>query len=203
MKRVLLAGDAAGLINSLNGEGIQYALLSGRWAAECLKHCLTSNDHSISALQKYEQKIKNVVGYDMCFSNMVIQFIRNRNLNPLWLKLLEMISEKAAKDEAYAKVAGGILAGLVPANKAISVSFLGKSVGQGVNTAVKTGFDTIKKGPVGIATLGIQSAGFAVAQLTGMLQNPGEYVRWMKGIANNGLELSGYILRDMKERIAG
>ncbi|TMR93994.1 NAD(P)/FAD-dependent oxidoreductase [Nonomuraea basaltis] len=32
--RVLLAGDAAGLINPLTGEGIYYALLSGRLAAE-------------------------------------------------------------------------------------------------------------------------------------------------------------------------
>lgn len=36
--RVLLVGDAAGLINPLNGEGIQYALLSGRWAAETVSH---------------------------------------------------------------------------------------------------------------------------------------------------------------------
>jgi geranylgeranyl reductase family protein len=33
-ERVMLCGDAAGFINPLNGEGIQYALLSGRWAAE-------------------------------------------------------------------------------------------------------------------------------------------------------------------------
>ena len=39
--RVLLTGDAAGLINSLNGEGIQTALSSGRWAAETLINCLT------------------------------------------------------------------------------------------------------------------------------------------------------------------
>jgi menaquinone-9 beta-reductase len=32
--RVMLLGDAAGLINPLNGEGIQYALQSARWAAD-------------------------------------------------------------------------------------------------------------------------------------------------------------------------
>ena len=32
--RVLLTGDAAGLVNSINGEGMQYAMQSGRWAAE-------------------------------------------------------------------------------------------------------------------------------------------------------------------------
>jgi flavin-dependent dehydrogenase len=34
--RVLLVGDAAGLADPLTREGIRYALLSGRWAAECL-----------------------------------------------------------------------------------------------------------------------------------------------------------------------
>jgi flavin-dependent dehydrogenase len=42
--RVLLAGDAAGLINPLNGEGIQYALLSGRWAAETAVQAAARND---------------------------------------------------------------------------------------------------------------------------------------------------------------
>jgi flavin-dependent dehydrogenase len=34
--RVLLVGDAAGVADPLTREGIRYALLSGRWAAECL-----------------------------------------------------------------------------------------------------------------------------------------------------------------------
>ncbi|MGH6935196.1 MAG: geranylgeranyl reductase family protein, partial [Methylocella sp.] len=38
--RVMLIGDAASLINPLNGEGIQYALLSARWVAETLAPCL-------------------------------------------------------------------------------------------------------------------------------------------------------------------
>jgi flavin-dependent dehydrogenase len=36
--RVLLVGDAAGLINPLQGEGISQALQSGRWAAEAVLH---------------------------------------------------------------------------------------------------------------------------------------------------------------------
>jgi flavin-dependent dehydrogenase len=37
----MLIGDAAGLINPLNGEGIQHALQSARWAAEVLAHVCT------------------------------------------------------------------------------------------------------------------------------------------------------------------
>jgi geranylgeranyl reductase family protein len=36
--RVLLVGDAAGLVNPLQGEGISQALQSGRWAAEAILH---------------------------------------------------------------------------------------------------------------------------------------------------------------------
>jgi flavin-dependent dehydrogenase len=36
--RTLLVGDAAGLINPLQGEGISQALQSGRWAAEAILH---------------------------------------------------------------------------------------------------------------------------------------------------------------------
>jgi flavin-dependent dehydrogenase len=36
--RVLLVGDAAGLINPMQGEGISQALQSGRWAAEAILH---------------------------------------------------------------------------------------------------------------------------------------------------------------------
>ena len=34
--RVLLVGDAAGLVNPLQGEGISQAMQSGRWAAEAI-----------------------------------------------------------------------------------------------------------------------------------------------------------------------
>ncbi|HEY3809866.1 MAG TPA: geranylgeranyl reductase family protein [Acidimicrobiales bacterium] len=36
--RVLLVGDAAGLVNPLQGEGIAQAMQSGRWAAEAILH---------------------------------------------------------------------------------------------------------------------------------------------------------------------
>ncbi len=37
--RVLLVGDAAGLVNPLQGEGIAHAMRSGRWAAEAILGC--------------------------------------------------------------------------------------------------------------------------------------------------------------------
>jgi flavin-dependent dehydrogenase len=37
----------------LNGEGIQYALISGRWASECALACLAEDDFSEHRLQSY------------------------------------------------------------------------------------------------------------------------------------------------------
>ena len=199
--RVLLVGDAAGLINSLNGEGIQYALLSGRWAAETIIACSAAGEHSNAALQKYEETIKHLVGYDMCLSNLVIQFIRNRNLNPLWLNLLEMMTDKAAKDEYYAMVAGGILAGLVPASEAVSVSFIGKSILEGISSISKSVMQTVKQGPVHIAGEGIRASAFALSQLSSMVQNPKDYLRWSKGLIDTGIDLSGYVVDDIKTKI--
>jgi geranylgeranyl reductase family protein len=200
-ERVLLAGDAAGLINSLNGEGIQYALLSGRWAAETIIECFAQNKYSHDALKKYEQTIKHFVGYDMCLSNMVIQFIRNRHLNPLWLNLLEVMTDKASKDEQYANVAGGILAGVVPASEAVSFSFIGKSVMQGIATIVDTAMNTAKQGPVHIVGQGIRAAGFALSQVSSVLNQPEAYINWTKGLVNTGADLSGYVLKDIRRKI--
>lgn len=41
---VVLVGDAASLINPISGEGIAYALESGRWAAEAVASALRNND---------------------------------------------------------------------------------------------------------------------------------------------------------------
>jgi menaquinone-9 beta-reductase len=130
--RVLLTGDAAGLVNSLNGEGIQYALQSGRWAAESVIECFSLSDLSEESLNIFNTKIQYEIGYDMSISNIAMQFIRNRNLNPLWLKLLEIMIAQAKKDEKYANIAGGILSGMIPTSEAIKFYFIRKSIFRGL-----------------------------------------------------------------------
>ena len=51
---VLLAGDAGSFIDPITGEGIYYALKTGRYAAEAVAHALEKNDES-AALVRYEQ----------------------------------------------------------------------------------------------------------------------------------------------------
>jgi geranylgeranyl reductase family protein len=54
--RVMLAGDAAGLINPLTGEGIYYALLSGRLAGQA---AVQASDDPLPA---YRRGLKNTLG---------------------------------------------------------------------------------------------------------------------------------------------
>ena len=56
--RVLLVGEAAGLVNPMSGEGIDYALESGVVAGECLEHCLERGDWSERMLSQYERRLR-------------------------------------------------------------------------------------------------------------------------------------------------
>src|SRR5690606_19899832 len=108
-----LAGDAAGLINSLNGEGIQTAVSSGRWAAETLIDCLQKNALTKNDLGAYRSTVEREIGCDLMLSQVVIEYIRNRTLNPVWLQLMSTISSRARANPRYAGVAGGVLSGIV------------------------------------------------------------------------------------------
>lgn len=53
-ERVMLVGDAAGLVVGTSGEGIYWAMKSGQWAAETLVEALPNG--SQQALRRYEQR---------------------------------------------------------------------------------------------------------------------------------------------------
>jgi menaquinone-9 beta-reductase len=56
--RVLAVGEAAGLVNPVTGEGIDYALESGRLAAEHLAAMFGRGDMSPAALQGYDRVLR-------------------------------------------------------------------------------------------------------------------------------------------------
>jgi menaquinone-9 beta-reductase len=199
--RVVLVGDAAGLINSLNGEGIQYALLSGRWAAETITACLKEEKYDAASLATYSRKIEEEVGYDMSLANTVIQFIRNRSFNPLWLKMLQMLSERAKHDEKYADVAGGILAGLVPASEAVSFSFLSKTALQVFFSTAKDTVENVARGPRHLVQLFFDASRTGLRMANEAVNNPKDYVKWGKGIVSSTWHLSGHVLKDMQKRL--
>jgi geranylgeranyl reductase family protein len=63
--KVLLCGDAAGLINPITGEGIHYAMYSGRIAAKIIDAALHEKNTSNRFLSKYEHQWKHAFGKDI------------------------------------------------------------------------------------------------------------------------------------------
>lgn len=55
--RTLIAGEAAGLVNPLTGEGIDYALESGRMAADGALAMLAANDFGAARLDEYARSL--------------------------------------------------------------------------------------------------------------------------------------------------
>jgi geranylgeranyl reductase family protein len=127
-ERVLLVGDAAGLINPMNGEGIQYALSSARFAAETLNRCLDAGDCSRERFSAYERSLRDSLLDDMLLARLIVRTIANRGLNRLWLAILRAIAARARRDRAYARATGGVVAGVVPAREAIETPILVRSL---------------------------------------------------------------------------
>ncbi len=199
--RLLLLGDAAGLINSLNGEGIQYALLSARWASKTIAECIKNDEFSVAALQSYDDAIEEELRYDLALSNMIIQFIRNRTLNPIWLELLKILVAQAKVDKKYAAIAGGILAGLQPANKALHPKFIMSTLLQGMLYVGMQSTGSLLKGPSHWIFLLGQSSKHAYTLLRDIQAHPIGYADWIKGIALNGIEISTHIFKDVKKQV--
>jgi flavin-dependent dehydrogenase len=62
---VLLAGDAAGLVDSFNGEGIRFAIASGRFAAETVISAHQRNDFTGHMLSTYQNRCFEYMGRDL------------------------------------------------------------------------------------------------------------------------------------------
>jgi geranylgeranyl reductase family protein len=122
--RVLLVGDAAGLINPLNGEGIQWALCSARWAAEAVAQFVRSGGHHAQTLTAYGSRLRREIGTDMLLARLVVRAIANRALNPLWLTMLRGIAARARADSGYALATGGAMAGIVAVREAFATGVL-------------------------------------------------------------------------------
>lgn len=187
--RVLLVGDAAGLINPLNGEGIQYAMQSGRWAAQVLLEALARRDLGQAALLPYARRVAQELRYDMALSRVIVQLIRNRSLNALWLQALQVIVARARGDADYAAITGGVLAGLVPASRVLQPDIVRKTV---VQAALSMGFGTARqllRGPGHLRALVREAGHQAMQSASTMAQHPRQTVRWGLGVAGGALEL--------------
>jgi len=188
--RVLLVGDAAGFINPLNGEGIQYALASGRWAAETALACISDQEFAIAQLMPYVRRAKRQLRFDMALGALIVQFIRNRHLNPVWIGALQVICSRARIDEEYADVTGGILCGLSPGRNALSLKVLRRTLDEALYSALLGTAWTLLKGPTQLMARGVDLFHAGARKTTELLTDPRPLAEWIIGLLGQGSELT-------------
>ncbi len=72
---VLLAGDAAGLVDPLTGEGIGNAMLSGKIAAAVAGEALRSRDASARFLRRYDARLWQMMGREFLLARLLQRVI--------------------------------------------------------------------------------------------------------------------------------
>jgi menaquinone-9 beta-reductase len=188
--RVMLVGDAAGLVNPLNGEGIQYALLSGRWASQVAIKAIEKNDFSKDALSEYPRVVEKELGYGMSVAGLIVQLIRNRSFNPFWLRSLEIMAQRSEADPAFAYIVGGILMGTVPQNQATNIEIARGTIEQALLTNGLTNLLQTIQDPNTIAKAALESLQTSVEITTQVLQNPLAFINWAFKSASSAAELA-------------
>jgi geranylgeranyl reductase family protein len=79
--RMILVGEAAGLVNPFTGEGIDYALESAKIASECLMVCMERGDLSRASLARYERSLRHRFQRVFVLSHRM----RRQYMNPILL----------------------------------------------------------------------------------------------------------------------
>ncbi len=192
--RVVLIGDAAGLINPLNGEGIQYALMSARWASEILAPCLRDNDFSAPALAPFSKRVEDALRHDMALSRLILQFASNRALTPVCLGVMKRLASRARKDSNFADTLQGIFSGLIPTREAYKV--IGGTIDEALQALVSGMVMTALKGPRHLARSGAAGVQLAFQFAYDTMRNPAAFAEWLKTTANGTIELGAQVSRN-------
>ena len=98
----IIVGDAAGLINPITGEGIYYAMSSGKIAAEVICESLETDDTSEKFLSKYQKNWRKDFGRDI---EILLRSTKNMTMKT------EKFVKLASKDEKLANIAIGMING--------------------------------------------------------------------------------------------
>jgi geranylgeranyl reductase family protein len=103
-ERILVAGDAAGLVNPLSGEGITPAMESGELAAECALAALRAGDFSARALAPYTRALKARFAADWRAARILQSALA-------YPRLLDHVFHKLRADQDLALLIGYIIIG--------------------------------------------------------------------------------------------
>lgn len=118
--RVMLIGDAANLIDPINGAGIHKAMESAYMASLVAVEALTSGNFSKQSLQRYEEMWRQRGELDWRVGEFILSAAKNPNLKEFYLMTLKAIANVAKGNERFQNFCGGIFTGTTPASRCIS-----------------------------------------------------------------------------------
>lgn len=104
-ERILLVGEAAGLVNPLTGEGIDYALESGRMAASHVRSMFEREDFSKARHEAYDEALRDQFGslFEFCVK------VREWCLRPFVLNALVAMANR--RDDLRTRLVSVVLGG--------------------------------------------------------------------------------------------
>ncbi len=178
--RALLIGDAGSFVDPINGEGIPMALRTAHHAGESIKASFVSGRFDAESLASFDVAWKSDIRDDLSISSLVTSLIRNRQLLDIWVQLLRVTAEIAKSDPVYAATAGGILAGVVPATKGVSLDMLSRTATH-LPEAVKGVLRT--SAPVDLRS-------YATTLAQGMLADRKWQLDWLRDAVKQGAEVA-------------
>jgi digeranylgeranylglycerophospholipid reductase len=101
----MIAGDAAGFVSVPTGEGIYYAMASGRIAGEVAAEALRCNDASHKFLRKYKKRTDKKMGADMRWGYWLRRLVMDKEKNQ------EQLIRAALEDEWIYDMTGRLIGG--------------------------------------------------------------------------------------------
>jgi menaquinone-9 beta-reductase len=198
--RIMLVGEAAGLTNPFNGEGLQLALCSAKWASETANACLANDNLTEQALSAYSQRIGSELGGGFQISAIMLGLTKNRSLNPLWLNLVQVMADKSKTDPQYASLTGGIISGMIFPNEKIAAEIV---VGALEEATIQTGFNAVTEAINNPAQapqmiIKITETGFQVAKA--VAEDPVNFFNWgLSNFAVMGEFAAGMLKQTLKQ----
>lgn len=118
---ILVAGEAAGLVNPLNGEGIGTAVLSGELAARHTLAALASGNFSRQQLNDYARDLWLHIGRNHFLARMLRGLIG-------WPGVMNRVVQRAQKDRAFAQTLFEVIVEVKPPRAILSAGFLARLI---------------------------------------------------------------------------
>jgi len=103
----IAVGDCGGFANPLTGEGIYYALHSGKFAAETVIGSLQKNDVSTRSLSLYRRLYEREFGEDLAVSHELKILFSNK-------EFVNALLRKASEDEGVNRLLQGVIVNVIP-----------------------------------------------------------------------------------------